>query len=186
MTRKVLVGVLTVVGAVGLAVGVGTGTASAGGWALASLDSAPVPVAGRSLDVGFTIRQHGVTRVNPKGIVGVSVESADGTVQEFPALAEGPPGHYVAPVLIAEPGSYTWQVRQGWFPAQDLGVIDVREHAAPATTTGASDATGPGSTYRWPLAVRLLLPAIGLGLGVFAIADVMAGRRRRTRELAAT
>jgi hypothetical protein len=185
-TRKILVGGLTVVAAVGLALSVGVGSASAGGWALTSLDSVPVPVAGRSLDVGFTIRQHGVTRVNPTGDVGVSVESAGGRVQEFPAQAEGPPGHYVARVLIDEPGASTWQIRQGWVPPQDLGVVEVRDSPAPASTTGAPDAAGPGSVYRWPAAVRLLLPAIGLGLGVFAIADVMANRRRRSRELAAT
>lgn len=160
------------------------GIASAGGWAMTSLDAAPNPVAGVALDVGFTIRQHGVTPVNPDGEVGINVRSASGSEKFFPATAVGPRGHFVARVRIATPGSSTWQMRQGWFAPQDLGRIDVARPAAAGAVTG--DGGGSASTYRGSLLLRVLLPALGVGLGAFAVVDALAARRRRSRDLIAT
>ena len=177
---KLLVGVVLVTVGVGLS----SGAASAGGWAMSSLDAAPHPVAGEGIDVGFTIRQHGVTPVNPgAGNVGIDVRTASGSEQFFPATATGPRGHFVAPVRIATPGASTWTVRQGWFGPQDLGRIEVARGAAGAVT---STGGGSASTYRGPLPVRLLLPALGLALGAFAVADALAARRRRSRGLITT
>jgi hypothetical protein len=151
---------------------------------MSSLDAAPHAVAGQGLDVGFTIRQHGVTPVNPDdGKVGIEVRTATGSEQFFPATAKGPRGHYVARVRIATAGASTWKVRQGWFGPQDLGRIDVARDAAGAVTNSGG---GSGSTYRGPLSVRLVLPALGLALGAFAVADALAARRRRSRDLIAT
>ena len=150
---------------------------------MSSLDAAPHPVAGKELDVGFTIRQHGVTPVNPDGQVGINVRTASGSEQFFPATAEGRRGHYVARVRIATPGASIWMVRQGWFPFQDLGRIDVARGPAGAVTTPGG---GSASTYRGPFSVRLVLPALGLAFGAFAVTDALAARRRRSRDLIAT
>ncbi len=160
------------------------GLASAGGWAMTSLDTAPYPVAGRVLAVGFTVRQHGATPVNPEGQVGVDVRSASGAEQYFPARQQGPTGHYVARVRIATAGVSHWQVRQGWFAGQDLGPITV----ARARTGGAAAADHASGTtvYRAPLALRVLLPVFGVALGAFAVADALLARRRRSLDLIAT
>lgn len=180
LRAKIFVGVVLVTVGVGLS----AATATAGGWAMSSLDAAPHPIAGQAIDVGFTIRQHGVTPVNPGiGNVGIDVRTAAGSEQFFPATANGPRGHYVARVRIATPGASTWTVRQGWFGPQDLGRIDVARGAAGAV---AGTGGGSGSTYREPISVRLVLPGLGLALGAFAVADALAARRRRSRDLIAT
>ena len=179
-STKLLMSVVVVTVGVGLS----AGNALAGGWAMSSLDAAPAPVAGRALDVGFTIRQHGVTPVNPDdGKVGIEVRTASGSEQFFPATAKGPRGHYVARVRIDTPGASSWKVHQGWFGPQDLGRIDVARNA---TGVGTSSGAGSGAAYRGSLSLRLLLPAVGLALGAFAVADALAARRRRSRDLIAT
>jgi hypothetical protein len=174
-----------------ITVGIGFGAApvAAGGWAMTSLDAAPNPVAGRSEDIGFTIRQHGVTPANPQGEVGIEVRDAAGTEHFFRAIPQGPPGHYVAAVRIDEPGASTWTVRQAWFGPQQLGRIEVAPPGStPVTGPGAPTATAgsTGGGAAAPLGIRLLLPAIGLALGGFALADAVATRRRRARELITT
>jgi hypothetical protein len=146
--------------------------AGAGGWAVSSLDATPAPVAGEEVQVGFTVRQHGVRPVNPEGEVGIEVRSGSGAVTEFPARPAGPTGHYVADVTFPEEGRFTWHILQGWFQPMDLGTIDVTATgagpegaAAPATTT-VSD--GAPSWARTPVA---LVGVAGLGL-------ILADRRR--------
>ncbi|MEO8162945.1 MAG: hypothetical protein ABI590_04110, partial [Ilumatobacteraceae bacterium] len=52
--------------------GVGS-LATAGGWAVSTLDEVPVPIAGEPIDVGFTIRQHGITPVDISENVGITI-----------------------------------------------------------------------------------------------------------------
>ena len=150
--------------------------AGAGGWAVSSLDATPAPVAGEEVQVGFTVRQHGVRPVNPGGEVGIEVRSGSGAVTEFPARPEGPTGHYVADVTFPRAGRFTWQVVQGWFRAMDLGTIDV----APAggVPDGAAATT---VAERAPSAVRTLVALVGVaGLGL-----ILADRRRPRAAVAA-
>lgn len=155
--------------------------APAGGWAVSSLDATPAPVSGEEVQVGFTVRQHGVTPVNPEGKVGIEVRSDSGSVVEFLARPEGPTGHYVADVTFPEAGRFTWQVLQGWFQPMDLGTIDVI--AAEPGPDGAPTTTVTTTvTERAPLWARTLVPLVGVaGLGL-----VLADRRRpRTAAVAA-
>ena len=170
--------------------------AAAGGWAMSSLDAMPEPVAGEQVAVGFTIRQHGVTPVNPDADggepVAVVVRSASGGEKVFAARQVGPTGHYVADVTFPEPGPASWAIRQGWFGPHDLGVVDVAPSgggspavaAAPAGATGAGDAAGSadpaGADYRWPLAARVVAIAVAAAAGGVALADVRRGRSGRS------
>lgn len=175
------------VGIVVVLISLGASSAWAGGWAVSSIDPMAVPVAGASTVVGFTIRQHGVTPVNPEGKVGVSIRSASGAEQFFVGTPQGPHGHYVSRVRFSQPGTYQWQIYQGWFQAQDLGPLQVdAPSAVTAVAAGARERGTPSSEYLWPLPARLLVPALALGLGVFAVADAVRARRRRARELAPT
>ena len=148
--------------------------ASAGGWAVASLDAVPEATAGETTEVGFTVLQHGQTPAVLDADVGIEVLLADGTVEYFPAVADGAPGHYVAAVTFPEGGgSYEWNARMGWFGSYELGVIDV---AAPAPVEPA--ATGGGSA--WP-DLRWVTLAASIALAGVAIADVLITRvRHRT------
>lgn len=148
---------------------VAAGSASAGGWAVTTLDSVPEATANQTVDVGFTIRQHGVTPVNPDGEVGIVLRSDNGSELFFPAEPAGPVGHYVAEVNFPEAGSWTWAVRQGWFAEQILGPIEVASGSA---------STAEASGYRWPDLVRFGLPVLALLFGAAAVVDLVSQRRR--------
>jgi hypothetical protein len=143
-------------------------TAGAGGWAVTTLDAIPAPPAsGQVVDVGFTIRQHGVTPVALDEGVAIEITSTKGEVTVFPAVASGGVGHYTAPVTFPTAGTYDWAVQQGWFGEQDLGDLTI---SAPAAVAGE---------YRFPAVLRYGLPALAVALAAFAIADAAAGIRRR-------
>ena len=58
--------------------------ASAGGWAIGSIDAVPNAQAGHTVEVGFTILQHGVTPVDVADDVGLEIVLADGAVESSP------------------------------------------------------------------------------------------------------
>jgi hypothetical protein len=157
-------------------------TASAGGWAVSTLDTTPDPVSGQSVEIGFTVRQHGVTPVNPDGDVGIAITSANGSIQRFPAIQVGETGHYVATVVFPAAGDYTWEVQQGWFAPQALGALTVSESATATAATGAPANTA--NDYRFPALARYGLPALAVVFAAAALADVI-GRRRRRRTVVA-
>jgi hypothetical protein len=153
------------------------GGASAGGWAVGSLDEAPDASAGTTEEIGFTILQHGVTPVDlTEGDVGIDIFGPGGR-QYFPAVSDGTVGHYVATVTFPEElgASYTWQIRMGWFEPQQLGVLELKAPTATVTTTPKAD-PNVWSTLRW------VLLAATLALLVMAIADLLRTRRRRERQ----
>ena len=145
--------------AAGLAVA-GSAPAGAGGWAVTTLDSLDSPLPGEHVDVGFTIRQHGVTPVAVDDVA-ILVTDARGETESFTAHAAGSVGHYVAAVTFPAAGSYRWSVEQGWFGPQDLGTVRVGVSAA---------AVGPSSD-RWPLAWRAGLPLLAMVLLLAAAVD---------------
>ena len=145
------------------------GTAVAGGWVVSSLDSVPAPRAGVPVEVGFVVRGHGVTPVDIRGGVGIAVTSPDGVETFFAAEREGSVGHYVAEVMIAEPGTYSWAVRPGDYPDQDLGRIEVADR----TAVRPAD-----SGYRWPGWLRIGLPVVAAVLAAVSLVDFATTRRR--------
>lgn len=159
---------------------------SAGGWAMSSLDPMSVPAAGEEIEVGFTIRQHGVSPVNPDeqgdDPVAVEVRSASGDEAVFTARQEGPTGHYVATVTFPEPGRAHWAIRQGWFGAHDLGAIDVARSVSAAGEQAGGAGAAPGSAagggHRWPLAARAGAAVVGVAAAAVAIAETWRSRRR--------
>jgi hypothetical protein len=146
--------------------------AFAGGWAVSTLDPMDPPVAGQETEVGFTIRQHGVSPVDVEDVA-VAITGPSGAIAVFEARQDGTTGHYVATVVFEE-GQSTWEIRQGWFAPQPLGVIDVGVSAASSTPAAVES-----SSYRWPSAARALLPVAAIVLAGVAIADAVAGRRRK-------
>ena len=81
----------------------------AGGWAVSTLDPMSAPVAGVPTDIGFTIRQHGVTPVDVNDVT-IVVTAPSGETAVFPANGDGVEGHYVTvgdlrgrPIDLADP-----------------------------------------------------------------------------------
>jgi hypothetical protein len=122
--------------------------ALAGGWAVTTFDDMPGQlVSGKEYALGYTIRQHGATPVNVSKTEILAV-AVSGRTLSFPGKSEGAVGHYVATVFFPAGGTYTWQVTQGDFAAQDLGKITIL--AAAGTTSddkkAASDKTAADKT----------------------------------------
>ena len=180
MTRRLLLVVAAFVAALVVVAGPGAGPASAGGWAITTMDALPAGgvAPGRATPLGYTIRQHGVTPVELDDSALV-VTMADGSTRRFAGVPDGPPGHHVAVVTVPEAGRFALTVDQGWFAPQDLGHLVVGSGsssgsaAAAATTTGSSDG--------WPPAVRGLLVVATAAALVLLGVEVGAARARRRR-----
>lgn len=141
--------------------------ASAGGWAVGSIDEMPVAIASETTDVGFTILQHGVTPVDLPD-AGIEIVGRDGAVEFFPGRSDGVPGHHRATVTLPTTADqYSWNIRMGGFGVQDLGVIDVQ----PSTSSDASRAS-TWSMTRWALV------GLTLVLGSVAVGDLASTVRR--------
>jgi hypothetical protein len=137
---------------------VGGTSASAGGWAVTTLDPLPSVSPGETVAVGFTIRQHGVTPVDMDGVALVVVPADGGPSRRFPARLEGPTGHYVADLQVPA-GSHRWLVEQGMFGPQELGVLTVAASAAPVPTDG-SRPWEVADGMRWGLLVVTVVAAM--------------------------
>jgi hypothetical protein len=154
--------------------------AAAGGWAMATLDATPEPVAGQPLVVGFTVLQHGVTPRHVEGEVGIDVITAEGSSEFFPARPTTTIGHYEATITLDKAGTTRWILRTGWFAPQDLGEIAV---APPGGTAPVAAASVPSpvapsdSTYRWPGIVRYATAIVALLLAGMAAIDARRSRR---------
>jgi hypothetical protein len=91
----------------------------AGGWALVTVDDVPeYLVAGKPTEIGFTVRQHGATPLN-----GLQAR-IDGRRwlkhTTAPGKATGGAGHYVASVVVPEPGEWTLTVESGFGPSKSV------------------------------------------------------------------
>lgn len=141
------------------------GVAVAGGWAIATFDTTPTGFeAGETQQVGYRILQHGVHPADV-GTTEIRVFDDAGEMVAFRGESTDKLGHYVAEVTVADPGSYRWEVTMGYFPAQDLGTIEV----SPAV------ASAGGSAWHW---MRIVFP-IAAVLSAGAVVHQALARRRR-------
>jgi len=179
MTRRLLIALLAALAAlVTLA-----GPASAGGWAVTTLDALPAGgiAPGQATPVGYTIRQHGVTPVHLEDSA-LLVTMADGRVLRFPGVADSTPGHHVAQVVVPTAGHFALTADQGWFADQELGHLDVgtASPAAPAAVATPSDDGWPTGL----LVALVVATAGGLLLLGFQLGAATRARRRRPAPLA--
>jgi hypothetical protein len=134
------------------------------------------------------ILQHGKTPVNPdQGEVGIRLfNPSSGQSLTFPAVQQGPVGHFVSTVNVPTVGAWQWEVLQGWFEPQPLGPIDVVASAAAAAaasggaTPAATTASG-GGVDGWRIAAVVIA---GLLLVAF-FTELLLGRRKDRKPVAA-
>ncbi len=85
----------------------------ASGWVVVTLDELPRQViAGETLELGFTVRQHGQTLIN-LGNPGPLLEAHNAaTDEQIEAVAhqDGFTGHYRATITFPSAGVWTWQI----------------------------------------------------------------------------
>lgn len=131
-----------------LTLGVFASPAVAGGWAVTTFDDLPGQfVSGQEFKLGYTIRQHGVTAINVDKTEVLAV-AVSGRTLSFPGKSQGDVGHYVASLYFPAGGTYTWQVTQTPFAAQDMGALTVL--AAAGTSTADKDKAATDKTGALP------------------------------------
>jgi hypothetical protein len=141
-------------------------TASAGGWAVVTLDAMPTMVAGQETTIGFTLRQHGNTLlagIEPSEIIFRNRET--GERRTFPAPDAGPQGHYAAKVALPRAGTWEWTINA------------FGEHPMPPlTVTNTTLALAYSSAS--PIARPIAYPAVAV-LAVIAVCGLVLGFRWR-------
>ena len=169
MRRALVIGAAACTLLVTTATALPVAAAVSGGWASSTLDEAPQAEPGATIEVGFTILQHGRTPVNVDDVA--VVIRVDGDEQVSPAVQQGDTGHYVADVTFPPEGEYDWAIRQGWFGDFDLGRLRV----GGVDATGAAASDGWWDSAPWALKVALALPILA-SAGLFVLDR---SRRRR-------
>ena len=145
--------------------------ASAGGWAVITLDAMPVNlVVNEPVKIGMTIRQHGKT---PWVYDNVRVRGFHHTGETFVARAEmDERGHFTATLNFSRAGKWEWAVASGLAPEwQTMPELDVANSAqAEALLAEAVAAKSGTPTF------ETMLPAMPLlALGVVGLLGSVGG-----------
>ena len=119
--------------------------------------------------------------MNPdQGQVGIRLfNPSSGQGLTFPAVQQGPVGHFVSTVNVPTAGAWQWEVLQGWFEPQPLGPIDVvagasAASAASAAPRGRTSRASSGGVDGWRIAAVVIA---GLLLVAF-FTELLLGRRK--------
>jgi hypothetical protein len=150
--------------------------ASAGGWAVITLDELPTDVvAGEPLTIGFTVLQHGITPMNDLAPT-VTVILRNEEKLAFRAEADHKPGHYTATLTFPKEGSWEWSI-QAFTMDQPMPALNVSApKAAPVNPPVLQVESKPTSLapLLWVRALTFAAALIGLFL-VFQRRSRLAG-----------
>jgi len=143
--------------------------AFAGGWAVITLDTLPTGVvAGESLDIGFTVLQHGRTPLDGLDPTITATLSKSETFVVY-AKPEGKPGHYAATLTFPTEGNWNWSI-QAFSMDQAMPELSV---AAPMV---ASVTKPVAETKPIPAVLIVRISALVIGL-----AGLVLAFRRKSR-----
>ena len=136
--------------------------AFAGGWAVITLDELPGQVAAEQLiEIGFMVRQHGVTPM--AGLTPVINARLSGSTETVTvsATAQGKTGHYVARFTFPQTGTWDWSIEAFTVnqPMPSLIVI----------------AAAPGSKSSIPTQAPLPSQGVAWLAGILGVAGIVAG-----------
>src|SRR6266498_3948887 len=141
--------------------------ALAGGWAVTTVDPLPSSIqAGQTYQVGFTIRQHGVSPFN-QASPRVRAHLGDSYLS-FGATRDGD-GHYIARVEFPRDGAWTWVIDQTPFATQELGTLSLQPIVVLEPPVEVEP--GPAVPGMRSAVARLARELVGLGID-----DVDTGR----------
>jgi hypothetical protein len=175
-----------------------------GGWAVITLDELPADVvAGKSLTIGFTVRQHGI---RPMDGLDPTVTARLSKGEEFVVAAEADdrPGHYSASLTFPEAGTWEWSI-QAFTMDQPMPALQVNASAV-APDPLVAESKPASAVVDSLLATRLLLFGVALaglilafqkhsrlagalagvclvlGIGTFLLGTVSAGAEAQGKE----
>jgi hypothetical protein len=147
--------------------------ASAGGWAVVTLDSMPTGIiVDQPVSVGFTIRQHGITPLRSDG---VRVRGVHEDGDSFVIKAKhDEAGHYNASLTFERAGKWHWAVASGLAPEwQPMPPLEVANSAnAEVEFARAQSAPSYGAASN----LFAMLPSLAMmGLGVLGLVGSTGG-----------
>ncbi|MBE0672241.1 MAG: c-type cytochrome [Anaerolineales bacterium] len=145
--------------------------ALAGGWAVITLDEFPSAVhASQSLEIGFMIRQHGVTPLSgQRPIITASLAESNDTI-EFFAREEGQAGHYAAEISLPQAGEWEWSI----------AAFTVKQPMPPLTVLNAVPAASKPVSSSFNS-----LPLFAAGFGLLGVLGGLLALQRKVRWAAA-
>ena len=140
--------------------------ASAGGWAVISLDRLPQDVtAGQPYPISFMVRQHGITPIQTEAMRIEASHAESGVRLIFIAAPGERFGQHQAELLFPQSGRWRWSIQTGLFPpSQPMPDLHVLAEAAPAQSSDASIASAPAAALATALASAAALPPAAFGL----------------------
>jgi len=145
--------------------------ALAGGWAVITLDELPTDVvAGESLMIGFTVRQHGITPMNGLDpTVTATLPNGDRFVVN--AEPDDGPGHYTATLTFPMEGNWEWSI-QAFSMDQPMPALNVAASKAIAANPPVSKIESKS------VSMDLLLVLRALVFGIALVGLVLAFQRK--------
>lgn len=153
--------------------------AHAGGWAVITLDELPSgAVAGEQLSVGFTVRQHGITRMTGLSPRITAILPGEEKLV-VTAKEEGEPGHYSASLTFPKAGEWQWAI-EAFTMYQPMPALTVSADKITAVNPPDQEAAPVSLLNSSMLPISMALIALGL------LAAVLGFRRRSRPILAAT
>ena len=146
--------------------------AFAGGWAVVTLDHLPDQViAGQPVNVGFVVRQHGITPLGGLKPVIRLQKAGEANSKAVPVASDGNTGHYSATLTFPSAGVWQWTVETGFWPErQPMPDLSVVAEGDPASTESSG---GAASSASLPV-VFGVAGLVGVAGGLFALARTKA------------
>lgn len=148
-------------------------TALAGGWAVITLDELPGEVeANQPLDIGFMIRQHGVTPLEGQSPVITAKFAGSNKSLSVLAIEEGEVGHYAATLTLPQAGEWQWNIAVfgALQPMPALTVVDA------ALAANKSESITSNSNF---------LSLLAAGIGLISVVGGLMALQRKVRWAAA-
>jgi cytochrome c2 len=148
-------------------------TALAGGWAVITLDELPGEVAANQpLEIGFMVRQHGVTPLEGRSPVITAQLAGSNKSVSVLAIEEGDVGHYAATLTLPQAGEWQWNIEAFGAP-QPMPALTVVDAAL--VTTKSEPITSSSN----------ILSLLAGGIGLIGVAGGLLALQRKVRWAAA-
>ena len=162
------------------------GTAAAGGWATATLDSGAPPElrAGEALTIGFTVKQHGRTPIGWEQASLLAFHPDTGEALYARARPQGPTGHYVVEITFPSEGTWEWRIETANLVMETrFPPLTVRAPSAGPVPRPAVDGVKGQAAQRMPGPADLPLVGAIFLLGAASGAAVTLASRSAIRRL---
>jgi cytochrome c2 len=148
--------------------------ASAGGWAVVTLDSWPENiVAGEPVEISMTVRQHGRTLLEGLDVTVKAFSPSSKQSFQVEAVDLKQPGRYVASVVFPEAGRWEWTIN-AFMADHPMPDLEVQARSVAVENSTSKNTTTPEQASALPVGRQTLtllaITSLALGAGMAALA----------------